>query len=77
MLSITWLVPLILPNLFDVILPPVNSADVTAWAESLPDTAAEVLCMEIRVDQMLVQTMKAVKRSTLLTWDEIVPMYVH
>src|ERR1700691_1257566 len=53
-----------------MILPLVDSVDVTAWAESIPDNDPRQLHIEIRQEQMGVQAAEAVKRSGILTWNE-------
>jgi hypothetical protein len=53
--------------------PLVHSADLTAWTEY--DESGE-LYAEIRMDEVVVERTKAVKRSDVLFWDEKLPMYV-
>jgi hypothetical protein len=53
--------------------PPVHSADLTAWTEY---NESGELYAEIRMDEVIVQRTKAVKRSDVLFWDEELPMYV-
>ena len=59
-----------------MILPLVDSVDVTAWAESIPDNDPRQLHIEIRQEQMGVQAAEAVKRSGILTWNEEFLLYV-
>jgi hypothetical protein len=60
------------PNQSDIILPPVHSADLTAWTEH---NEPGELYAEIGLDGV-VQRTKAVKQSDVVLWDEKLPMYV-
>jgi hypothetical protein len=55
---------------------PVHSADLTAWTEYKLYNEPGELYVEIRMDEVVVQRTKAVKRSDVLFWDEKLPMYV-
>jgi hypothetical protein len=60
----------------DAILPPVGSADVTPWVEDIPDGEPQELSVEIRLDQVRAHVTEAVERSTTLSWNEELIMYV-
>ena len=62
------------PNQSDSILPPVDSADLTAWTKH--NKPGEFYA-EIRMDEVVVQRTKAVRQSDVLFWDEKLPMYVY
>jgi hypothetical protein len=63
-----------LKNILTGWLSPVDNADVTAWAGSLPDDARQ-LYVEIKLDQIAVHATKAVERNGIVSWDEKLLMY--
>lgn len=57
-------------------LPTVHSADVTAWAATIPANGSQELYVQIKVDQTTENTTKIVKRKDIVFWDEDVLLYV-
>ena len=57
-------------------LPAVASADLTAWAVTIPANGPQELYVEIKVDQTVVKTTKAVERNDIVFWGEDVQLYV-
>ena len=59
-----------------MILPPVDSLDVTAGAKAILDNAPQELYIEIKVDQKVVHTTKGVARSDTAPRNEGLLLYV-
>jgi hypothetical protein len=57
-------------------LPAVDSADVTAWAATMPADGSQELYVEIKLDRTIVNATKAVERNGIVFWDEDVLLYV-
>jgi hypothetical protein len=58
--------------------PTVESADVTAWAATIPanGSGGQELYVEIKLDQTIVKVIKAVERNNAVIWDDDVLLYV-
>jgi len=57
-------------------LPAVESADVTAWAATIPANGSQKLYVEVKVDQTIVHATKAVERNDIVIWDDDILLYV-
>jgi hypothetical protein len=57
-------------------LPTVESADMTAWAATIPANGSQELYVEIKLDQTIVKVIKAVERNNAVIWDDDVLLYV-